>query len=106
MKPQRAIHIYSTVNGIESEETGVDHVYYGGIQKIPAADFDSMNLQPYLDQIHIAIEKIVNDLPDNIEAGAVIELYHVVDPDTHDVFVMWRVPVREKGSLRKNKHLH
>jgi len=91
-KTKGDIFYQSTVRGFAFPEGG-HVVYYGKVYRIPRADFPHNMLKHETEP-----EDLLKDIEDAEPVpGAVLERHEVFDQDTGDVWVMWRIPYRQKA---------
>ncbi len=90
----------SPQKGITQARTGEALRYYGKVTRIPREELGKGSALTY--DAHP--EELLQDLKDaEPVAGGTVEQYEVEDMETGDLLIMWRVPYRQKPSVRKTR---
>ena len=86
----------SSKEGLTPEKEGKPILYYGRVMRVPSGT----------DVVETVKAVDLAEMLDGIEGGEYVpggtmEHYEVIDRDTGDLLIMWRVPFREKKLAKK-----
>lgn len=87
---------YPSTKGVTQQQTGADTVYYGRVFKIPENLFSEDGEVDFEKEIGELIEQIQQKGLEPVLDQATVERYETWDIDEEDVWIMYRVPCKNK----------